>query len=115
MSWRDHPLHCECEECATPDPSYAGKRGAARGLIERLTRRGVSFKLAGDRLRFFPKHGVEAEDLEDLRRLKLEVLALLSEDEARRRRGEGNVRDVLEVFDLAREVLGDEAGDRGAA
>ncbi len=34
------------------------------------------------------------------------MIALLSEDEARRRRGEGNVRDELEVFDLACEVLG---------
>jgi hypothetical protein len=106
MSWRDHPLHCECEECASPDPTYAGTRGAARGLIERLTRRGVSFKLVGDRLKFFPKESVEDEDLEDLRRLKLEVRTLLSEDEARRRRGEGNVRDELEAFELAREVFG---------
>jgi hypothetical protein len=114
MSWRDHPLQCECEECASPDQSYAGKRGAARGLIEQLTRRGVSFKLVGDCLRFFPKDGVEDEDLEELRRLKLEVLALLSEDEARRRRGEGNVRDELEVIDLARDVLGAE-DKQGAA
>jgi hypothetical protein len=106
MNWKDHPLHCECEECASPDQTYAGKRGAARGLIEQLIRRGVSFKLAGDRLRFFPKDSVEDEDLKELRRLKLEVLALLSEDEARRRRGGGNVRDVLEVFDLARELFG---------
>jgi hypothetical protein len=103
MSWRDHPLHCECEECVSPDPIYAGKRGGARGLIERLTRCGVSFKLAGDRLRFFPKDRVEAEDLDELRRLKPEVLALLSEDEARQHRGEGNVRDELEVFDITRE------------
>jgi len=106
MSWRDHPLHCECDECAAPDPTYAGSRGAARGLIERIARRGVSFKLAGDRLRFFPKHSVEDKDLEELRCLKLEVLALLSEDEACRRHGGGNVRDVLEVFDLARELFG---------
>ena len=89
MNWKDHPLHCECEECASPDQTYAGKRGAARGLIEQLIRRGVSFKLAGDRLRLFPKDSVEDEDLKELRRLKLEVLALLSEDEARRRRGGG--------------------------
>lgn len=106
MSWRDHPLHCECGECAVPDPTYAGSRGAARGLIERLARRGVSFKLAGDRLRFFPKDSVEDRDLEELRRLKQEVLALLSEDEARRRLGEGNVRDELEVFHVARDALG---------
>ncbi len=106
MSWRDHPLHCECDECAAPDPTYAGSRGAARGLIERLARCGVSFKPAADRLRFFPKHSVEDRDLEELRRLKPEVLALLSEDEARRRRGEGNVHDELEVFDVAREILG---------
>ncbi len=113
MSWRDHPHHCACDECASPDSSYAGTRGVARGLIERLTRRGVSFKLAGDRLRYFPKNSVEGEDLEELRRLKSDVLALLSEDEARRRRGEGNVRDELEVFDLAREVLS--ADKQGAA
>ena len=114
MSWRDHPLHCECKECASPDQTYAGKRGAARGLIQQLIRRGVSFKLAGDRLRFFPKDSVEDKDLKELRRLKLEVLALLSEDEARQRRGEGNVRDELEVFDLARDVLGAE-DKQGAA
>jgi hypothetical protein len=106
MRWRDHPLHCGCDECTLPDQTYAGKRGAARGLIEQLIHRGVSFKLAGDRLRFFPKDSVEDKDLEELRRLKLEVLALLSEDEVRRRRGGGNVRDELEVFDLARDVLG---------
>jgi len=86
----------------------------ARGLIERLSRVGVSFKLAGDRLRFFPKTRVEDEDFEELRRLKFEVLALLSEDEARRRRGEGNVRDGIEAFDLAREFFGLD-GTRGAA
>jgi hypothetical protein len=116
MSWRDHPLHCVCEECASPDPTYAGTRGAARGLIERLTRRGVSFRVAGDRVRFFPKDGVEGEDLEELRRVKADLITLLSADEARQRLGEGNVRDELEAFDLAREFFDNEAGgNRGAA
>ncbi len=102
----DHPLHCECLECSAPEPRYAGVRGAARGLAERLARRGVSFKVEGERLRFLPARAVEGEDLEELRRLKGEVIALIAEDDARKLRGEGNVRDVLEVFEMAREHLG---------
>lgn len=114
MSWLDHPLHCGCDECAYPEPSYAGKRGAARGLIERLARRGVSFAVAGERVRFFPVKAPSDEDLAELRRLKPEALALLSEDDARKHRGEGRIRDELEVFGMARERLGlDEKG--GAA
>ena len=114
MSWKDHPLHCDCVECAAGDPTYAGKRGAARGLIERLARGGVSFEVAGDKVRLYPKGAVVGEDLDELRRLKPDVVALLSEDDARKCRGEGRVRDELEVFRTAREYFGLEEKD-GAA
>jgi hypothetical protein len=106
MSWKDHPLHCACVECAASAPTYAGKRGAARGLIEQLTRRGVSFEIAGDKVRLYPKGAVVGEDLDELRRLKPAVVALLSEDDARKQRGEGRARDQLEVFKQAREYFG---------
>jgi len=47
-TWIDHPLHCDCIECVAHDPQYAGKRGTARALIERLAYRGVSFRLTED-------------------------------------------------------------------
>lgn len=106
MSWRDHPIHCDCVECSAVAPSYAGGRGAARGLIERLTRRGVSFDLSGDKIRMYPKGSVVGEDLDELRRRKPDVVALLSEDDGHKRRGEGRVRDELEVFARAREHFG---------
>lgn len=102
MNRRDHPLHCDCLECSTFGPAYAGTRGAARALIERLARRGVSIRVAGDKMRIYPK-GAISEDLEDLRRLKPDAMRLLAEDDARRRRGEGRVRDELTAFELARE------------
>ncbi len=113
MSWLEHPLHCDCIECVAPDPRYAGKRGTARSLIERLSRRRVSFRLVGGKVRFRPADRLSNEDLEELRRVKPEVLALLSEDEARRRRGEGNVRDEGEVFEMARRSVTEDG--RGAA
>ncbi|MEJ7815966.1 MAG: hypothetical protein WKF53_12405 [Rubrobacter sp.] len=109
MSWREHPLHCDCHECSTPDPTYAGTRGAARGLIERLSRRGVSFKLAGYKVRFYPA-GAIGGDIDELRRLKPDVVRLLAEDDARKHKGEGRVRDELEAFELAREHFGLEEG-----
>ncbi len=106
MSWRDHPIHCDCVECSAVAPSYTGGRGAARELIERLTRCGVSFELAGDKIRMYPKDSVAGEDLDELRRRKPDVVALISEDDGHKRRGEGRVRDEREVFALAREHFG---------
>ncbi len=60
-------------------------------------------------MRFFPAKGVAEQDLDELRRLKGEVIALLAEDDARKIRGEGNVRDVVEVF-IARRHLGNSKG-----
>lgn len=69
MSWKDHPLHCDCVECSASASAYAGKRGAARGLIERLAHRGVSFEVAkgeaGDKVRLYPKGAVVGEDLDE--------------------------------------------------
>jgi hypothetical protein len=100
MSWLDHPLHCECIECAAPDPRYAGKRGVARSLIERLSRRGVSFRLVGGKVRFRPTTLLTDEERFEIRRVKYEVCQLLREDEDlcqllrededRRRTDEGN-------------------------
>ncbi len=107
MSWLDHPLHCDCIECVAPDPRYAGKRGTARSLIERLSRRGLSFRIAGDKFRFRPSSLVTDEERGEIRRVRDELYQLLREDEDRRSRGEGNVRDEGEVLEIA--GVGDEA------
>ncbi len=108
MSWLLHPLHCDCIECVAPDPRYAGKRGTARSLIERLSRRGVSFRLVGGKVRFRPTTLLTHEERAEIRRVREEVCQILREDVDRRRRGEGNIRDEGEVFDLARDFFGRE-------
>jgi hypothetical protein len=118
MNWLDHPLHCDCVECVAGDPKYAGKRGTARGLIEQLSRRGVSFRLAGDKVQFRPSALVTDEERSEIRRVRDELHDLLREDDARRHRRDGNVRDQGEVyvrdqgevFEMAREPA-----QRGAA
>jgi hypothetical protein len=110
MSWLEHPLHCDCVECVAGYPVYAGKRGTARGLIERLTRRGVSFRLVDGRVRFRPTSLLTDEERQEIRRVRDELYALLREDDARRHRRDGNVRDQGEVFEMAREPA-----QRGAA
>ena len=104
MSWVDHPLHCDCAECATHDPRYAGRRGTTRSLIERLTRRGVSFRLVGGKVRFLPTSRLTDEERTEIRRVRDELYELLRADEDRRRHGDGNVRDVGEVFEMARDL-----------
>jgi hypothetical protein len=96
VSWVDHPLHCSCVECVARDPRYAGRRGTSRSLIERLSRRGVSFRLVGGKV---------------IQRVKDEVYQLLREDDERWRRGKGNVRDEGRAFELLRELK----GEKGAA
>jgi hypothetical protein len=102
VSWVDHPLHCSCVECVAGDPCYAGKRGAARSLIERLSRRGVSFKVVGEKFRFRPTTLLTDEEGAEIRRVRDEVYQLLREDDERWRRGDGNVRDQGKVFEMAR-------------
>jgi len=104
MSWVDHPLHCSCVECVARDPRYAGKRGTARSLIERLSRRGVSFRLVGGKVRFRPTTLLTDEERTEIQRVRDEVYQLLREDDERQRLGEGNVRDQGDVFEMAREL-----------
>jgi hypothetical protein len=111
VSWVDHPLHCDCIECVAPDPRYAGRRGTARSLIERLSRRGVLFRLVGGKVRFRPTALLIDEEREEIRRVRDEVYQLLREDDERWRRGKGNVRDEGRVFELLRELK----GEKGAA
>ena len=111
MSWLDHPLHCDCIECVAPDPRYAGKRGTARSLIERLTWRGVSFRLVGGKVRFRPTTLLTHEERAEIRRVRDEMYQLLREDEDRRRAGDGNVRDQGEIFEMAQRLK----NGRGAA
>ena len=111
MTWIDHPLHCDCIECVAPDPRYAGKRGAARSLIERLSRRGVSFRLVGGKVRFRPTTLLTDEERAEMRRARDEVYQLLREDDERWCRGDGNVRDQGKVFEMARQLK----NGRGAA
>lgn len=106
--WIDHPLHCSCLECASPDPVYAGRRGTARGLIERLARRGVSFRLVGGKVRFRPTSMLSDEERTEIRRVRNEVYDLLREDDERWEKGEGNVRNQGKVFKLLREIKGEE-------
>ena len=102
MSWVDHPLFYSCAECVARDSRYAGKRGTARSLIERLSRRGVSFRLVGGKVRFRPAERLSDEERREIRRVRDEVYQLLRKDDDRRRRGEGDVRDKDEVFEMAR-------------
>jgi hypothetical protein len=111
VSWVDHPLHCSCVECVAGDPRYAGKRGTARSLIERLSRRGVSFRLVGGKVRFRPTTLLTDQERTEIRRVRDEVYQLLREDDDRRRAGEGNVRDQGDVFEMVRKLK----DGRGAA
>ena len=104
MSWVDHPLHCVCTECVARDPRYAGKRGTARSLIEKLAHRGVSFRLVEGKVRFRPTTLLTDDERTEIRRVRDEVCQLLREDDDRRRRNEGNVRDQGVVFEMAREL-----------
>jgi hypothetical protein len=110
-SWLDHPLHCSCVECSAGWPKYAGRRGTARSLIERLAFRGVSFRLVEGKVRFRPSSVLTEEERQEIRRVKDEVYQLLREDDDRRLRGEGNVHDQGVVFEMARRLRdGSEAG-----
>jgi hypothetical protein len=111
VSWVDHPLHCDCVECAARDPRYAGKRGTARSLIERLSRRGVSFRLVGGKVRFRPATLLTDDERTEIQRVRDEVYQLLREDDKRWHRGKGNVRDKGRGFELLRELK----GEKGAA
>jgi hypothetical protein len=102
VNWSDHPLHCACVRCAATDPRYAGKHGTARSLIERLSRRGVSFRLVDGKVRFRPPGRLTQEERTEMRRVRGEVYELLRKDEDRRRGGEGNVRGEGEAFGMAR-------------
>ena len=112
-TWIDHPLHCSCLECVARDPRYADRRGTARSLIERLAWRGVSFRIVGDKVRFRPASLLTDEERKEMRRVKEEVRDLLRQDEERRRKEEGNVRDEGEVFEMARRSVIE--GGKGAA
>jgi hypothetical protein len=103
-TWLDHRLHCDCVECVARDPRYAGKRGTARSLIERLSRRGISFRLVGSKLRFRPAALLTDEERSKIRRVRDEMYELLLDDEDRRRGGDGNVRDQGEVFKMLAEI-----------
>jgi hypothetical protein len=74
--WVDHPLHCDCTECVARDPRCAGKRGTARSLIERLTWRGVSFRLVDGKVRFRPSTLITKAERSEIRRVKDEVYQL---------------------------------------
>jgi hypothetical protein len=76
-------------ECVARDSRYAGKRGTARSLIERLSRRGVSFRLVGAKVRYRPAERLSDEERREIRRVRDEVYQLLRKDDDRRRRGEG--------------------------
>jgi hypothetical protein len=103
MSWLDHPLHCDCAQCVSSAPRYAGRRGTARSLIEQLTRRGVSFRIVDGKVRFRPGRLLTGDERSELRRVKDEVQDLIREDDERRERGEDYTRDQGVVFELARE------------
>jgi hypothetical protein len=104
MSWLDHPLHCDCAECVSSAPRYAGQRGTARSLIEQLTRRGASFGLVDGEVWITPSRLLADEERSELRRVKDEVQDLIREDDERRERGEAYIRDEGVAFELAREI-----------
>ena len=103
MSWLDHPLHCDCAECVSSAPRYAGRRGTARSLIEQLARRGASFGLVDGEVWVRSSRLLADEERFELRRVKDEVQDLIREDDERRARGEAYIRDEGVTFELARE------------
>ena len=103
MSWLDHPLHCDCQECVSSAPRYAGRRGTARSLIEQLTRRGASFGLVDGEVWVTPSRLLADEERSELRRVKDEVQDLIREDDERHAKGEAYIRDEGMTFELARE------------
>jgi hypothetical protein len=80
-------------------------------LIERLSRRSVSFRLVGGKVRFRPTTLLTGEEREEIQRVRDEVYQLLREDDERWQRGKGNVRDKGRPFELLRELK----GEKGAA
>ena len=52
-----------------------------------------------------PTNLLTDEERSEIRRVRDEVYELLLKDEERRRTGEGNVRDRVEVLEMAREIL----------
>ena len=105
MSWLDHPLHCDCAECVSSAPRYAGRRGTARSLIEQLTRRGASFGLVDGEVWVRPSRLLTDDERSELQRVKDEVQDLIREDDERRARGEAYIRDQGVAFELAREIF----------
>jgi len=89
-------------ECVARDPRYAGRRGTARSLIERLSRRGVSFRLVGGKVRFRPTTLLTDEERTEIQRVRDEVYQLLREDDAARRVDEGNSATVSPLPQVAR-------------
>jgi len=70
--------------------------------MEQLAHRGVSFRLVEGKVRFRPTTLLTDDERTEIRRVKDEVYQLLREDDDRRRRNEGNVRDQGMVFEMAR-------------
>lgn len=66
-------------------------------ILAEVGRQGVSLFSKGDRLRFWPKSALTPELLEELKRHKAEILAVL---------GEEPVRSASEVREIARAHLG---------
>lgn len=66
----------------------------------------MSFRLTEDgKVRLRPTNLLTDEERSEIRRVRDEVYELLLNDEERRRTGEGNVRDRVEVLEMAREIL----------
>jgi hypothetical protein len=105
MSGLDHPLHCDCAECVSSGPRYAGRRGTARSLFEQLARRGVSFRIVDGKVRFGPGRLLTDDERSELRRVKDEIRTLIEEDDERRARGEAYIRDQGVAFEEAREIM----------
>jgi hypothetical protein len=100
-TWMDHPLHCECLECVARDPLYARRRGTARSLINRLARRGGSFRLVGGKVRYRPVSEATDEERTQMRRVKDELYELIRKDDAARRVDEGNSATVSPLPQVA--------------
>lgn len=80
-------------------------------LLEEVGRRGVALRVGRhkDRLNYWPKGNLSPELVKELRQYKAEIIEVVRWDEERKTRGEGKVRDELEVLERAREKLGEPA------
>jgi hypothetical protein len=83
-------------------------------LLYRIDEAGVvlSYFADEDRLNAKPTAALTPELIAEITKHKMEIIQIMREDEEMRRTG--RIQSERQVFDLAREYFGSEAGDKGS-